>query len=130
MTGKMRVLDVGQCGFDHSAIADFVHQTLDAIVDRAETAADLDAHMARQRYDLILINRILDADGASGLDIIKSIRNKPDCPPVMLISNFPDAQQAAIEAGAVEGFGKSALYMLRTAEILRAAVDGKSQGGG
>ncbi len=130
MAGFLRVLDVGQCGFDHTAIADFVHQSTGAVVDRAATAADMDACLARHRYALILINRILDADGTPGLDVIKNMKNKPGCPPLMLVSNFPDAQRAAVDAGAVEGFGKNSLHLARTAELLRAAVERKTEPGG
>jgi hypothetical protein len=39
--------------------------------------------------------------------------------PVMLVSNFEDAQQQAIKAGAERGFGKGALTAASTEELLK-----------
>jgi len=36
----------------------------------------------------------------------------------MVVSNYQDAQTAAVEAGAVQGFGKSALNTDQTKELL------------
>ena len=41
---------------------------------------------------------------------------------MLLISNYVDAQEEAVAAGASRGFGKSALYDNGTAEALRAAI--------
>lgn len=128
MTQPLRVLDVGQCGFDHSAIADFVHKQTGAIVEQADSSAQAMAVLARQSYDLVLINRILDGDGTSGVDLIAQLKANPKCPPLMLVSNYPDAQQAAIKAGALEGFGKSALHLARTVELIQSALRLKSAG--
>ncbi len=43
----------------------------------------------------------------------------------MLISNFQDAQQEAVAAGAFPGFGKSQLYDDSTSERLRDALAGR-----
>jgi DNA-binding response OmpR family regulator len=116
---QVRVLDVGQCGFDHAAIADFLQHIVSAHVDIAGTAAETEKLLQQTRYNLVLINRILDRDGSSGIDLIKQLRQVPNCPPLMLVSNLPDAQAKAIAAGAVQGFGKSAIHLPQTAEHLR-----------
>ena len=36
----------------------------------------------------------------------------------MVVSNFEDAQKTAVEAGAVQGFGKAALESNETKELL------------
>jgi CheY-like chemotaxis protein len=113
-----RVLDVGQCGFDHSAIADLLEKLSGAQVDNADSAEEAQELVEQNKYHLILINRILDADGSSGIELIRKLRNRPGCPPVMLVSNHPDAQLQAIAAGAVEGFGKAAIHLPQTAEHL------------
>ncbi len=120
-----RVLDVGQCGFDHAAITDFIYKLTGATVDAAGSRGQATALLDRQSYDLVLVNRILDGDGASGVDLIVQLKADPKCPPLMLVSNHPDAQLAAIKAGALEGFGKSALYLARTAELVQAALAGE-----
>ena len=38
---------------------------------------------------------------------------------MMLISNYDDAQQAAVEAGAIRGFGKSSLQDSDTTTLLQ-----------
>jgi len=40
----------------------------------------------------------------------------------MLISNFPEAQDHAVAAGALRGFGKTQLYNDSTAKLLRQAI--------
>lgn len=116
---QVRILDVGQCGFDHAAIADFLQQIVSAHVDPAGTTAETEKLLQQNRYDLVLINRILDRDGSSGIDLIKQLRQLPNCPPLMLVSNLPDAQAKAMAAGALQGFGKSGIHLPQTAEHLR-----------
>jgi len=68
--------------------------------------------MARERpFDLVLINRVFDATGESGLDLIAEMKKSPELAaiPVMLISNYPEYQRQAVELGAVVGFGKNDL---------------------
>ena len=120
-----RVLDVGQCGFDHSAIAELLERLSKTQVDAAQDAQETEKMLAQKKYDLVLINRILDADGSSGVELIKKLRAKPNCPPVMLVSNLPDAPLQAIAAGALEGFGKAVLHLPQTAEYLRQILKSK-----
>ncbi len=115
----VRILDVGQCGFDHAAISDFLQHIVSANVEAIGTAADAEKLLRQNRYDLVLINRILDRDGSSGIDLIKQLRQMSNCPPVMLVSNLPDAQTKAMAAGAVWGFGKAGIHLPQTAEHLR-----------
>lgn len=57
---------------------------------------------------LLLINRVLDGrfDAGSSLAMIQKIAAQDDAPAIMLISNFPESQAEAVEAGALPGFGK------------------------
>ena len=112
MTGHtLRVLDVGQCSFDHGNIAGVVKSDFDADVDQARSADEAFESVCDGVYDLVLVNRILDADGGSGLDLIKRLKGdeRTRAVPVMLVSNYRDAQESAVQAGAVAGFGKSEL---------------------
>jgi CheY-like chemotaxis protein len=65
--------------------------------------------MEKNRYDLVLVNRLLDVDQTSGIDVIRTLKGETAFAdvPMMLVSNYPDAQQAAVEAGAELGFGKA-----------------------
>lgn len=71
-------------------------------------------------FDLVLINRLLDADGSSAMDVLSALKASPSTGqiPVMVVSNFEDAQSAAVKAGAVQGFGKAALDTLETKTLL------------
>lgn len=104
-----RVLNVGQCGMDHSAISQFLNEHFDAEVDCSHLPSDTLQLLRNNRYDLVLINRKLDADHSDGLDIIKTLKADAELRdvPVMLVSNYDDAQQSAVSEGAIYGFGKS-----------------------
>src|SRR5688572_5220575 len=100
-----RVLSVGQCDLDHGNISRELRGRYGCEVVRAHTADDALAQLKGGSFDLVLVNRIFDADGGSGLELVRQVRGAP----VMLVSNFDDAQAQAVAAGAVPGFGKAAL---------------------
>lgn len=104
-----RVLSVGQCAADQWSIARFLQSRFEVSVERADTEADALDSLRRQSYDLVLVNRRLDADDADGVAIIRRIKSDADLRdvPMMLVSNYPDAQQRAVAAGAEPGFGKA-----------------------
>lgn len=119
-----RVLDVGQCGFDHGTIAGYLGRAFGAEVDRADTLDETREALGRGRFDLVLVNRVLDLDGSSGLELIRALKEAGVMGgvPVMLVSNYADAQQAAVALGASPGFGKAELESSRTRERLRALL--------
>jgi two-component system chemotaxis response regulator CheY len=116
-----RVLSVGQCMADHSGISWMIRQHFDAEVVPAGGTADALQQLRRQAFDLILVNRVLDRDRSSGLDVIRQIKEDEELQkvPVMLVSNYADAQDRALQLGAVPGFGKSALGEPEVVERLR-----------
>ena len=103
-----RVLSVGQCDFDHGAISARLRALCSATVVPVDTADQALQTLSREQFDLVLVNRIFDADGGSGLELIQQIK-APGSPPCMLVSNFPEAQAQAEALGALPGFGKAAL---------------------
>ncbi len=115
-----RILSVGQCIADHSRIVHLFHSTFGAEVVAADTAREAVDLLRQQRFDLVLANRVFDLDGDSGIDFIRQmnadeqLRNTP----VMLVSNYEDAQARAVAAGAKPGFGKSSLREPATMELL------------
>lgn len=106
-----RVLSLGQCGFDQGALARAFRQHLAAEVVPADSAAEALDALRRGPFALVLVNRLLDADGSSGVDFIRRLKADEQLRelPVMLVSNYDDAQEEAVGAGAVPGFGKRAL---------------------
>jgi two-component system, chemotaxis family, chemotaxis protein CheY len=115
-----QVLDVGQCQMDHGSIRRLIEYNFEARVAQAHDAADALAQLAGGAFDLVLVNRQLDADGSEGLEIVSAIKSDPALAavPVMLVTNYPEYQQQAIAAGAEPGFGKNDLGSTQTAERL------------
>ena len=103
-----RVLSVGQCGFDHGNLSQSLRQLFDAEVVAARNEDDALLRLKSSTFDLVLVNRVFDADGASGLDFIRKVKQQASVP-LMLVSNYEDAQREAVAAGALPGFGKSML---------------------
>ena len=54
------------------------------------------------------------------MDVLNSLKATPSTAetPVMIVSNFADTQKTAVEAGAVQGFGKAALQDNETKVLL------------
>ena len=110
MTAK-RVLSVGQCGFDHGGIAHAFRQAFGAEVTAAATADRALDLLKEGSFALVLVNRVFDADGASGVDFVRRLKADDELRtiPVVLVSNYADAQAEAVAAGAAPGFGKAEL---------------------
>ena len=125
--GKKVVL-VGHCGPDSS----FLRTT----VARAEAGITVsmadDSHALKAALDggadLLLLNRELGYgfDQAMGVDVIRTFRNSYPNTKFMLVSNYADAQTAALAAGAVPGFGKREIGQPRVAQLIRDALNGAS----
>jgi len=114
----MKILDVGQCGFDGPRMARLWSEALEAEVQNAETGEEAAELLADQDYDLVLVNRVLAADRSSGLDVIERLRAQNARVPIMLVSDLPEAQDAAVALGAVRGFGKAHLGERSTLELV------------
>ncbi len=119
-----RVLDVGQCSPDHFAIRRLLESRFGATVVQTHGLTDTLSQLRREPVDLVLVNRKLDADYSDGLEILKAIKADAALAtvPVMLVSNYADAQAEAVAAGAVPGFGKAELTRSETEEKLRAVL--------
>jgi two-component system, chemotaxis family, chemotaxis protein CheY len=119
MTAR-RVLSVGQCWADHRKLMRTL-QPFGVEVVSADTTDEALALLRARPFALVLVNRVYDADGGSGIECIRGMKADAalQSMPVMLVSNYEDAQQEAVAAGAVPGFGKSALYGPLVAERVR-----------
>ncbi|MCA9085412.1 MAG: hypothetical protein KDA81_15225 [Planctomycetaceae bacterium] len=118
------VLSIGQCRPDHAAISHFLKSNFDVDLHTADLADEAIELMARQTFHLVLVNRKLDADYSDGMDIIRRMKATAElCDlPVMLVSNFPDWQEKAVQLGAVPGFGKAELGTSDTIDRVRAIL--------
>jgi DNA-binding NarL/FixJ family response regulator len=102
-----RILLVGHCGVDGPRLKDELSSGLSSVVvDRINSDADL-RQACEEGAELLLVNREPVGFDEEGLALIKQVKTDyPDCK-VMLVSDYEDAQQQAVKAGAVKGFGKS-----------------------
>ncbi len=103
-----RVLDVGNCAPDYATMRSFLASRFDCEVAQVHGREDTLAELKRTPYDLVLVNRKLDQDYSDGIEIIRAIKADPELStiPVMLITNYPQHQDAAEAIGALRGFGK------------------------
>jgi two-component system chemotaxis response regulator CheY len=119
-----RILSVGQCDFDGSNIERLLREHFAVQVETARDTGEALPLVCESRFDLVLVNRIFDGNGESGLEFIRRVKAHPQTrpTPVMLVSNFADAQQSAVELGAQPGFGKNALQATATIDRIAAAL--------
>ena len=120
-----RVLDVGQCSPDHATIRSYLTRNFDCEIVQAHGADDALEALRNSKFDLVLINRKLDADYSDGIEIIRQIKSDSGIAsvPVMLITNYPEHQAAAIAEGAIYGFGKLEYQKPETRERLAAVLE-------
>lgn len=75
---------------------------------------------------LVLVNRVFDMDGASGMELISQLKSKESefaGIPVMLVSNYEKSQAEAIANGAIPGFGKSELQSVETRRKIESVLN-------
>ncbi len=104
-----RVLSVGQCVPDTNSLVHFMASHFDVEIDQSDVEVDTLEKLKQESYDLVVINRKLDADYSDGIELIRKIKNMPAIQSrhLMLVSNFKEYQEEAVEAGAEYGFGKN-----------------------
>jgi two-component system chemotaxis response regulator CheY len=126
-----KVLSLGQCAADHYSISRLLREQLGAEVVAVDTPREALDELRRQPFALVLVNRALNF-GGSGLEFIGRLKADPALGrvPVMLVSNFEDAQRQAEARGALPGFGKSALNSPTTRERLASVLGGEASPAG
>lgn len=100
-----RVLSIGNCSYDHSTLSAALAKNFQVEMHAADTAADATEAVKHGPFDLIVVNRLFDSNGESGIELIKQLKETVKAP-MMLITNYPEYQQEAVAVGAVPGFGK------------------------
>lgn len=118
------VLIVGHCDLDNPQITALIENNFSARVTRAKLLKDAKEFLKKQKYDLVIINRIGAFDGHSGLELIKEIKKEGnDTTPLMMITNYKEQMDLAIENGAVLGYGKDKLHDNGTITLLGKYLD-------
>lgn len=122
---KRRILSVGQCRPDHSSLVRLFKTLFPEVeIEEADVAKSALEKAQNTKYDLILINRKLDADYSDGLEIIRHLKSdeKTSQTPTMLVTNYAEYHQEAVALGALPGFGKAQLNDPKTHELLQAIL--------
>lgn len=114
------VLLVGNCGHDEAQIKSMLDTHFTVEVESTMYVEQALGMMRSRRYDLVLFNRLIFADDSQGIDLL--MRAKADAElqgtPIMMVSNFPQAQAQSQAAGGEPGFGKDDLTRPETATLL------------
>lgn len=112
-TSSPLVILVGHCGPDTSYLRMAVQKALPespirSAHDSSSLSRELAAIPGEAPQPILLINRVLEPgfDTDSGVDLIADIYRKRPLAKLLLVSNYPDAQEAAVKNGARPGFGK------------------------
>jgi hypothetical protein len=115
---------VGHCGPDSSFLRIAVSKAeRDVMILSVDDDSDLKRALDGG-VDLLLLNRQLDYgfDEHEGVALLRKIRTKYPAVKAMLVSNYPDAQAAAVKEGALPGFGKREIGTPRVNELLKEAL--------
>jgi two-component system chemotaxis response regulator CheY len=119
------VLLVGHCGPDNSYLRMAVRAaSADANIITADSSQEV-ANALADGVDLLLVNRVLEYgfDHHNGVDLIKHIHALYPKMQLMLVSNYPEAQAAAVAAGAIPGFGKREIGSRAAATAISKALE-------
>lgn len=118
------VVLVGHCGPDSSFLRSAVRKADPAATVVVAGGMDELQPQLDAGADLILFNRVLDYgyDEEEGVALIAKLRKKYPLTRMMLVSNFEEAQSAAVQAGALPGFGKREIGSERVTQLLRQAL--------
>ena len=117
---RKKVISIGQCGYDNSQIGSLFSK-LGADFTAVDLNRDLYNTLSASEPDLVLINRVNDSDGSSGIALIKELKGSKEYSkvPLLLVSNYEDAQKEAVALGALPGFGKSELASPTVSELIK-----------
>jgi two-component system, chemotaxis family, chemotaxis protein CheY len=124
-----RIALIGHCGPDSSYLRMAVGRAgRDIEIIAADDGVDLQ-RVLDEGVDLLLFNRVLDYgfEETEGVELLRKLRNKHPELKMMLVSNYPEAQDAAVKAGALPGFGKREIGSPRVTEMIREAITSERQ---
>ena len=125
---RKRVVLVGHCGPDSSYLRAVI-SSVDRGVEISAVDDDQSLNAALQSgVDLVLFNRMLDYgfEEVEGAKVIARVHKQFPQAKLMMVSNYAEAQAAAIAAGALPGFGKRELGSSRVKEVLKSVLSDTS----
>jgi tRNA(Ile)-lysidine synthetase-like protein len=137
-TTHPKVLLVGHCVPDSAMLTSMLRTACGNAVEPVVVRVNDDSSLTREvtEASLLLVNRVLDGefgstDGIALIARFASARAVPGAsaliPALMLVSNYPEAQAAAVKVGARPGFGKAEAYAATTREKIAAALSNRDR---
>mgnify|MGYP001362939321 CR=1 FL=1 len=112
-------LIVGHCDLDNPQVTSLLEKEFSTNVTRVKLLKKAIEHLEKRNYDLVIINRIGAFDQESGLKLIEKIKEDGRFQvPLMMVTNYKDQMDIAIEKGAVPGYGKDKLHDKETIGLL------------
>ena len=119
-----RILLVGHCGVDGPRMQREIAAFLDdADVLRVNNDADLE-RTVDGGADLLLINREpIGFEPKLGQDLIRELHQRCPGAKLILVSDYEEAQEEALEVGALPGFGKRDIGSPKFEETVRQALN-------
>ena len=123
-TKVKRVGLVGHCSPDSSHLTMAVSAAVPGTkVIRVTDDAGTDKLLA-DGVDLLLINRAMEHGYSEeiGTDYLRKLKAKAPNVKMMLITNYADVQEQAVQLGALPGFGKSSIMAAETKKKLQDAL--------
>ena len=70
------VLAIGNCSYDHGNLREAIRKHFDANVQAASHAEEALKLLQAGAYDLVLVNRVLEDDRSSGIELIRRIKTE------------------------------------------------------
>jgi hypothetical protein len=95
-----RVLLVGHCGVDGPRLKTEIESSLSGVMAEPINSDDDLRRACEEGGDLFLVNREPVGFNAMGVDIVRDLCEHLPGAKVMLVSDYPDAQEEATRAGA------------------------------
>jgi hypothetical protein len=119
-----RVVLVGHCSLDGPRLQEEIRaMPEEPEVLRVNDKAKLEA-VCEEGENLLLVNREPVGFDEEGIDIVRHVHERYPGQNVMLVSDFSDAQEEAVEAGAMQGFGKRDMGTPKLAKAVRRGMNG------
>lgn len=122
------VLLVGHCAADQGLLRRWLERHFSVSVESLDSINDALRRVEQGGIEVVLANRVFEYTGERGVELIRRLGSstKPVSTRALLISNFVDAQDDAVESGALPGFGKSQLQSAEAVLAFRHALDAQA----
>jgi DNA-binding NarL/FixJ family response regulator len=124
-----RIVLVGHCGVDAPRLEAEVSKCLPRADVLSVNSEEQLQEICEDGADLLLINRQLPYgfESEEGVELMRELQQIHPEVKMMLVSDRPDAQEQAKQAGAIDGFGKADLGTGKIAGCLRDALKGQGK---